>query len=73
MDWDRIQANWVHFKEVARTRWVRITADEFDLIGGRREQLAGHIQEVYGISIETAQMQVESWRGQQREPGASTA
>jgi uncharacterized protein YjbJ (UPF0337 family) len=68
MDWDRIQANWQHFKAAARERWGRISADELDLIDGRRDQLAGQIEEVYGITREAAQMQVESWCGLQREP-----
>ncbi len=67
MEWDRIEANWQHFKVIARVRWERITADELDLIGGRREQLVAQIGEVYRISATTAQMQVESW-GQQQEP-----
>ncbi len=68
MDWDRIQANWKHFKASAHTRWAMISAEEFDLIGGHRETLAGQIQEVYGISLEKAQVEVEAWRGLQREP-----
>ena len=71
MDWNRIQGNWQHFKTLARARWARITQEEIDLIGGRREDLAEHIQEIYGISREAAQMQVESWQGQQREPKAA--
>jgi hypothetical protein len=73
MDWDRIQANWQHYKVVARVRWDRISADEFDLIAGRREALAGQIQEVYRISPEMARMQVESWQGQQQEPERGSA
>jgi uncharacterized protein YjbJ (UPF0337 family) len=73
MNWDRIQANWQHFKASAHARWGMISADEFDLIGGRRETLAGQIQEVYGITLEMAQTQVEAWRGQQREPASGTA
>ena len=73
MDWDRIQANWKHFKASARVRWGRISADEFELIGGRQEQLAGQIQKVYGITRNMAQMQVESWQGQQREPESGSA
>jgi uncharacterized protein YjbJ (UPF0337 family) len=68
VEWDRIEANWQHFKVIARVRWERITADELDLIGGRREQLVAQIGEVYRISATTAQMQVESWLGQQQEP-----
>lgn len=63
MDWSRIEGNWAHYKLLAHERWNRITTDELDLIGGRREDLAGHIQEVYGISQGAAQMQVESWQG----------
>jgi uncharacterized protein YjbJ (UPF0337 family) len=73
MDWDRIQANWQHFKTLARARWGRISAEQFDLIAGHREQLAAHIHLVYGISRNMAQMQLESWQGQQREPDSGSA
>jgi len=73
MNWDRIQANWQHYKVIARVRWGRISADEFDLIAGRREALAGQIQEVYRVSPEMAHKQVESWQGQQQEPEARSA
>jgi len=71
MDWARIQANWKHFKASARARWEMITLDELDMIGGRRELLTGHIEEVYGIPSAKAQAQVEAWRGEQREPAAA--
>jgi len=71
MDWERIQGNWQHFKVVARVRWMRISAEEFDVIAGRREALAGRIQEVYRVSLGAAQMQLESWQGQQKEPEAA--
>lgn len=70
MDWDRIQANWQHYKVLARVRWGRISADEFDLIAGRLEALTGQIQDVYRVSPEMARAQVESWQGQQHEPEA---
>ena len=68
MDWGRIQANWEHFKASAQARWEEITAHELDVIGGRRELLTGHIEELYGISRAAAQAQVEAWRAEQREP-----
>ena len=67
MDWDLIQTNWQHFKVIARVRWGRISAEEFDLIGGQRERLATQIGEAYGVSQAMAQMQLESWQGQQHE------
>ena len=68
MDWALIKADWVHYSVLARLRWARISAADFDLIAGRRELLAAHIQQTYGISANAAQMQLESWQGQQREP-----
>ena len=73
MDWQRIQGNWQHYKVLARMRWPRISADEFDLIEGRLEVLAGQIQEVYGVSNDAARMQIESWQGQQRAPEQGAA
>ena len=67
MDWERIAGNWQHYKPSVRQRWGRITDEELDLIGGRRAQLAAYIQELYGISKDAAQMQLESWQGVQTE------
>jgi hypothetical protein len=69
MEWALIQADWQHYSALARQRWARLTAADLDSIGGRRELLAAHIQQTYGISNGAAQMQLESWQGQQREPG----
>jgi uncharacterized protein YjbJ (UPF0337 family) len=66
MEWDLIKADWQHYKVLARARWGRISVEELDLIAGRRELLAGQIRDVYGITGDAAQMQVESWQGQQR-------
>ena len=73
MNWQHIQGNWQHYKVLARVRWPRISADEFDLINGRIEVLAGQIEEVYGVSKNAAQMQIESWQGQQSEPAQGAA
>ena len=67
MEWERIKADWTRYKVLARIRWGRISAEEFDLIAGRRELLAGQIHDVYGVSGDAAQMQIESWMSQQVE------
>ena len=68
MDWALIQADWQHYSALARQRWARLTAADLDSIAGRRDLLATHIHQIYGVSLNTAQMQLESWQGQQREP-----
>jgi uncharacterized protein YjbJ (UPF0337 family) len=62
MDWDRISGNWAHWKERIRERWGRLTGDQLDVIAGRREQLAGRIQEVYGLNPDEAERQLRNWQ-----------
>jgi uncharacterized protein YjbJ (UPF0337 family) len=67
VEWDRIESNWKQYMGSARLQWGRISVDELDIIAGARKTLAGQIQEVYGISRDEADKQVEAWRGQQKE------
>jgi uncharacterized protein YjbJ (UPF0337 family) len=63
MNWDRIEGNWKQVSGKVRQQWGKLTDDDLDVIGGRREQLAGRIQEVYGISKDEAEKQIESFSG----------
>ncbi len=59
MNWDRIEGNWKQFSGKVRQQWGKLTDDDLDVIDGRREELAGRIQEVYGISKDEAETQIE--------------
>jgi uncharacterized protein YjbJ (UPF0337 family) len=61
MNWDRIEGNWKQVTGKAKVQWGKLTSDDFDIIAGRREQLAGKIQERYGIAKEEAEKQVSEW------------
>ena len=61
MNWDRVQGNWKQIKGRAKVQWGKLTDDDFDVIDGRREQLAGKIQERYGIAKDEAERQVSEW------------
>jgi uncharacterized protein YjbJ (UPF0337 family) len=50
MNWDRIEGNWKQFKGGAKEQWGKLTDDDLDVVEGKREQLAGRIQERYGIA-----------------------
>jgi len=50
------------FKE----RWGKLTDDQLDVIGGRREQLLGAIQESYGIAKDEAEREVSAWEARNR-------
>lgn len=61
MNWDRIEGNWKELKGQVRERWGRLTNDEIDVIAGRREQLEGTLQRVYGKSKDEVKREVEDF------------
>lgn len=61
MNWNTIQGQWRQLKGDALAKWGKITDDEWDQINGRREKLAGKIQERYGKSLDQAEREVDEW------------
>jgi uncharacterized protein YjbJ (UPF0337 family) len=61
MNWDQIQGNWKEFKGKAQQQWGKLTDDEVDRVEGRREELAGLIQQRYGASREQAEREIDDW------------
>ncbi len=61
MNWDQIEGNWKQFKGSVKERWGRLTDDDIDLLVGKRDKLAGRIQERYGISREDAEREMDEW------------
>jgi uncharacterized protein YjbJ (UPF0337 family) len=62
MNWDRVQGNWKQFKGRVREKWGKLTDDHVNAIDGRREVLAGKLQEAYGIGKEEADRQISDWQ-----------
>jgi uncharacterized protein YjbJ (UPF0337 family) len=61
MDWNRVEGNWKQLKGKAKAQWGRLTDDDLTRAAGRREELAGRIQERYGLAKDAAQKQVDEW------------
>lgn len=61
MNWDIAEGNWKQFKGKVKTRWGKLTDDHLDVIAGKRIELAGKIQEVYGITKDEAEKQIKSF------------
>ena len=61
MNWNQIEGNWEQFKGKAQTQWGKLTGDDLDVINGNRKELAGRIQERYGIAEEEADKQIDEW------------
>lgn len=61
MNWDIIEGNWKEFKGLIAEKWGKLTNDDLDQIRGKRHQLAGKIQERYGIAKDEAEKEIERW------------
>ena len=61
MNWDTIQGKWTEMKGQVKERWDKLTDDDFDVIAGKRDQLAGRIQQRYGIAKDEAERQVNDF------------
>jgi uncharacterized protein YjbJ (UPF0337 family) len=62
MNWDRVRGNWQQVKGKVREKWGKLTDDHVNAIEGRREILAGKLQEAYGIGKDEAERQIDDWQ-----------
>jgi uncharacterized protein YjbJ (UPF0337 family) len=60
-NWNEIASRWTRFSRDVKKKWSELTDDEVMQVNGRREQLAGKIQEKYGIGKEEADKQIDEW------------
>lgn len=67
MNWDIVEGNWKQFKGRIRVRWGKLTDDKLDLINGKRVELAGKIQEAYGITKEEVEEQIKIFEEQNQD------
>lgn len=61
MNWDIVAGNWKQFKGKVKAQWGNLTDDELDRIAGKRTELAGRIQETYGLSKDEAEAQIRDF------------
>lgn len=61
MNQDTLEGNWLQLKGKAREQWGKLTDDDLDVIAGKRDQLAGKLQERYGIACEAVEQQIKDF------------
>lgn len=61
MNWDIAQGNWKQFKGKVQANWGKLTDDQLDVIAGKRVELAGKVQEVYGLSVDETEKQIKAF------------
>ena len=59
---DTMQGNWRQLKGMVKEQWGKLTDDDLTYLEGKQDQLAGRIQERYGIAREEAERQVREFR-----------
>ncbi|ALU88219.1 MULTISPECIES: CsbD family protein [Herbaspirillum] len=67
MNWDIVEGNWKQFKGKAKEQWGKLTDDDLDVIAGKRDQLAGRVQEAYGVSKDEAEKQIRDWEDRNKD------
>lgn len=61
MNQDRFAGIWKQFRGKVKGRWGELTNDQRAVIAGTRDQLAGRIQEGYGVSKDIAARQLRDF------------
>ena len=61
MNWDRIEGKWKEYQGRVREKWGKLTDDEFAVINGKREKLAGLIQQRYGLAKDEVERQISDF------------
>jgi len=56
---DILEGKWKQMRGDVKTWWAELTDDEFDKIGGKKDQLVGKLQEKYGWEKAKAENEVD--------------
>jgi uncharacterized protein YjbJ (UPF0337 family) len=62
MNWDRIEGEWKQVTGRVKEQWGRLTDDDLTVVAGKRDQLAGRIQQRYGVAKHDAEKQIAAWQ-----------
>jgi uncharacterized protein YjbJ (UPF0337 family) len=64
--WDTIAGSWKRVKGGIKRQWGKLTHNDIAEANGKRDILAGKIQQRYGIDKAKADAQIEEWLKKQR-------
>jgi len=56
-----LEGKWKQLRGTLRERWGELTDDELDQIAGKRDRLAGLLQERYGYTQMEAEQQIDDF------------
>lgn len=61
MNWDRIAGDWKQFTGKVKEKWGKLTDDDLTTIAGKRDQLAGLLQQRYGYAKDQVEKELDEF------------
>ena len=61
MNWDQIAGDWKQFTGKAKEKWGKLTDNDLTTVAGKRDQLAGLLQQRYGYAKEQAEKELDEF------------
>lgn len=65
--WDRVEGSWKEFQGKVKEQWGKLTDDDLTVVAGKRDQLAGKIQERYGYAKDKADQEISAFETRMKE------
>jgi uncharacterized protein YjbJ (UPF0337 family) len=61
MNWDTLKGKWQQFAGQLKSKWGKLTDDDWKFIGGKKDVLVGKLQERYGHNRDQAEREVDDF------------
>ncbi len=61
MNWTQIEGQWHQLTGQVKAQWGKLTDDDLKVVAGKKDQLAGKLQQRYGIMKDEAEKQIDAW------------
>jgi uncharacterized protein YjbJ (UPF0337 family) len=61
MNWDTLSGSWREFSGKVRSKWGKLTDDDLNVIGGKKDVLVGRLQQHYGFQKDRAEREVDDF------------
>jgi len=61
MNWDQIAGDWKQFTGKVKERWGKLTDNDLTTVAGKRDQLAGLLQQRYGYAKDKVEEELDAF------------
>jgi uncharacterized protein YjbJ (UPF0337 family) len=61
MNWDVLKGQWKQMTGKLKAKWGKLTDDDLTVIGGKKDELVGKLQERYGYNKDQAEKEADDF------------